>query len=209
MVSTRKKRQSNRKVLSQINGFDQVIVFGNAMSNRQENTTVNEGTADQEFTAGNSGGGPALNENVVNVKILERCFNGRIDREIGKIVGTVEDRIQSTILSAIDSIITPKIKLAIRSKNASSERDATSVMASSEREENIRVTASFVNLSEKNNTLHVLNTNDETRNKNPDEVSEFSNPDTHFDPQPHTHHTDVIAEAEKLATEDSEPTKSD
>ena len=51
MVSTRKKRQSNKKLLSQLDGFDQDIIIGNAASERQENVVVNEGTNDQDFTA--------------------------------------------------------------------------------------------------------------------------------------------------------------
>ena len=46
---------------------------------------------------------------------------------------TVEDKIQYPFLTAIDSNITPKIELAIRSINASSGPDATSVWAHSER----------------------------------------------------------------------------
>ena len=41
---------------------------------------------------------------------------------------------------------------------------------------------------EKNNVLCVSKVNDETRNNNPDEVSELSVPETHFDRQTHTHH---------------------
>ena len=39
---------------------------------------------------------------------------------MGNVVDTVEDRIQNAILTATDSIITPKLELAIRSINASS-----------------------------------------------------------------------------------------
>ena len=46
MVSTRKKRQSNRRLLRQFDDFDQVLVIGNAASERQENTVVNESTKD-------------------------------------------------------------------------------------------------------------------------------------------------------------------
>ena len=77
------------------------------MSDRQENGTINEDTADQEFTVNNSGSNSAANENLVSVKTLERCFNERIDRELGNFVDTAEDRIQNAILTAIDSIITP------------------------------------------------------------------------------------------------------
>ena len=62
-------------------------------------------------------------------------------------------------------------------------------MASSERGEHIEITARLENVSERNNTLHVLNINDETRNKIPDEVNELSVPDTHFDRQPLTYHS--------------------
>ena len=50
MVSTRKKRQSNRKLLSQLDDFGQYINIGNAASERQGNITLNEGTNDQDFT---------------------------------------------------------------------------------------------------------------------------------------------------------------
>ena len=120
MLSTLKKRQSNRRLLSQLDDFDQYFIIGNAMNNRQENTSVKESTADQDFTVGNSDGGQAVNENVVNVKALERCLNEGTDKEMGKKVDSVKDRNQNAILTAIDSIVTTKIELAFRSIKASS-----------------------------------------------------------------------------------------
>ena len=73
--------------------------------------------------------------------------------------------------------------------NASSRRDATSVMANVERVEKTRITAPFENVPETNNTLLVFNTNDETRNNIPGEVCELSVSGTHFDQQPHAHHS--------------------
>ena len=52
MVSTRKKRQSNKRLLSQLKDFDQDLVIGNAASERQENIVVNEGSNDRDFTVG-------------------------------------------------------------------------------------------------------------------------------------------------------------
>ena len=46
MVSTRKKRQSKRRFLSQFNIFDKDIILGNTASDSQENTTVLEGTGE-------------------------------------------------------------------------------------------------------------------------------------------------------------------
>ena len=116
----------------------------------------------------------------MNVKTLERCFNERIDREMSNIVDTVEDRIRNAILPAIDNIVAPKIELAIRSINASSGRDVTSVTANSERGEHVGINASFESASGNNNILHVSNANDETRHDISDELSELSVPETRF-----------------------------
>ena len=188
MVSTRKKRQPNKRLLSQLDDFDQDMIIGNAVSERQETVVVNEGTNDRDFTVSNSSNNTAVNESVMNVKTFERCFNESIDKEMSNIVDTVEDRIQNAILTAIENIVAPKIELAIRSINASSGRDATNVSANSERRERVGINASFENASENNNTLRVPNVSDETRLNIPDEVSELSVPETRFDRQPQTPH---------------------
>ena len=188
MVSTRKKRQSNKRLLSQLDDFDQDIIIGNVAGDRQESVMVNEGTNDQDFTVSTSNVSPTVNENALNVKTLERCFNERIDREMNNIVDTVEDRIQNAILTAIDNIVAPKIELAIRSINASSGRDVASVSGNSERREHVGINASFENASENNNTLGVTNINDEPRRSFLDKVGESLVPGTQFDRQSHTHH---------------------
>ena len=90
----------------------------------------------------------------MKVKTLERCFNERIDRDMSNFVDTVEDRIQSAILTAINNVRAPKIELAIRSINASSGRDVTSVTANSDRGEHVGTNASFENASGNNITLY-------------------------------------------------------
>ena len=188
MVSTRKKRQSNRRLLSHLDDFDQDMITGNAASERQENTVVNEGTNDRDFTVGTSNDSLIVNGNVMNVKTLDRYFNERIDREKNNIVDTVEDRIQNAILTAIDNIVDPKIDLAIRSIEASSGRDVTCMSANSERREQVWINALFESASGSNDTLGVSKVNDETRHNIADEVSELSVPEAHFDRQPQTHH---------------------
>ena len=80
------------------------------------------------------------------------------------------------------------------SLNTSTGRDATYFRAISERREHIGIIASFENISERNNKLHVLNVNNQTRNKTPDEACELSVPRTRFDKQPNTHHRNVSLE---------------
>ena len=188
MVSTRKKRQSSKRLLSQLDDFDQDLIIGNTTSERRENVVANGGVDDQDFTGGTSNVSSIVNENALNVKILERCFNERIDREMSNIVDTVEDRIQNAVLTAIDNIVTPKIELAIRSINASSGRDVTSASGNSERREYEGINASFENASANNRTLGMANTNDETRHDFHNGVSELPVSEAQFDRQLPTHH---------------------
>ena len=67
------------------------------------------------------------NEIIANVKTSERYFNERTDRKMNNIVDRVEDRIQNLFFNAFDSIVAPKIKLAVRSINKSSGQDPTGV----------------------------------------------------------------------------------
>ena len=106
-----------------------------------------------------------------------------------EIVDTVEDRIQNAILPAIGSIITPKIEIAVRSRNKYSGRDATSVTANSESGKAQGLLPVMKTHPEKINTLSVLNTNDESQNNISDEVSELSVAGIAVDHQPHNHHS--------------------
>ena len=140
------------------------------------------------FSFGTSSNNIPVSESTVKMNTLERCFSERIDMEMNSNIDTVEDRIQNAILTAIDNVVAPKIELSIRSINAFSGRDATSVTANSEREEHIGNFASFKNVCGNNTFLRVSIVNDETGHNIPDEVSELSVPGTHFDRQAHTHH---------------------
>ena len=50
---------------------------------------VNEGNTDRDFTVGTYSDNLATNENTVNVKTLERCFNEKIDKETNNVVDAV------------------------------------------------------------------------------------------------------------------------
>ena len=52
MVLTRKKRQANERLLSQLDDLDQDIIIGNTARERQKNAIVNESTADRDYTVG-------------------------------------------------------------------------------------------------------------------------------------------------------------
>ena len=88
------------------------------------------------------------------MKTLDGYHIESTDKEIGNSVDTVQDRIQNEILTALDSIVAPKIEFSFRSVNASSGRDATSVVASCQRGEQLGITAPSENVSER--TIHYM-----------------------------------------------------
>ena len=133
MVSTPKKRKSDRRLLSHLVDFDQDIIIGNTVKDRQENASVNERTGEKEFTVYFSSSSLTANENGIKMKTLGKCFNEKTDKKTGDIGDTVKYKIQNAISTPIDSFITPQIILAIRSPNASSGQDA----ANTERGEHI------------------------------------------------------------------------
>ena len=75
MISTRKKKQSYRKLLSRLDEFDQDAMHGDVAKIGKQNVIINDGTVGRELTAKNSGNTSIANKNTVNVQILERCFN--------------------------------------------------------------------------------------------------------------------------------------
>ena len=108
MVSTSKKRQSNRRLLSELDDFDQIICFGITVSDKQRIATVNEGTGDQESTVGNHENNLTATENALNLRTLERCFIEKVETEISNIADTLADR-KNAIVTATDSIVAPKL----------------------------------------------------------------------------------------------------
>ena len=100
MVSTRETKQSKRRLLSQLDDFDESFFGDAAKSGRQD--VVGNNTGDQAFFVNNNGSNLTANENAMDVQTLERCFSEWTDREMGNIVDTVENTIQNAILAAID-----------------------------------------------------------------------------------------------------------
>ena len=86
MVSTHKERESKRRLLSQLENFVQNFIISKTVSDSEENGKVNECTGDQEFTFDNSGSNFLASESSMNVRILERCFNKSIDKELVYII---------------------------------------------------------------------------------------------------------------------------
>ena len=102
MVFTWRNKQSNRGLFSQLDIFDPDVDIGDAANGEQRNVGVNDGSVDKELTVNNNDANSTTDENTTNVQTLEGCLTDKFDNETGDIVHTVEDRVQITILAAID-----------------------------------------------------------------------------------------------------------
>ena len=154
------------------------------------NLETNNNLADQAFTAKNITTAELANENILDVQTLGISLTDKIFRQTGNFAETVEDRIQSAFSTAMNNFVITRIWSAVRSLNASSGQDVASIVAISERGEQIGITVSFENLSDKNITFHESNIVNETRGYSSTESSKFPVPKTHFDGQSHTHHNE-------------------
>ena len=74
MVATRKIRQSKRRLLFELDDFDQKFIIGNTVCERRANTSVNEGTSGLDFNVGTSVSSLMTTDNTVDVKTLENVL---------------------------------------------------------------------------------------------------------------------------------------
>ena len=160
MVSTRKKKQQNRKFLSQLDDFDRNSSGGNLTSSERQIVEVHSGVIDPEFTTGNINRLVSTNENAIDFQILETSPSYRMVREI---ISALDSMIHNAILTDVDNFTTPGFELAIGSMNASSGQDITSVIANSEGEARIGIITSSENVSDRNNIFHEFNISDDYR----------------------------------------------
>ena len=100
--------------------FNLVVLIGDAMGYAKQIVIGINFCFDREITVNSRVGIPTISENAVTIQALEKYSNQRINGENDKIVETILVRIQNTISTAIDNFITPRMKLAVKSRNVSS-----------------------------------------------------------------------------------------
>ena len=67
MLSTRREKQSHRKLFCELDDFDEDVTTGDPANDRQQDIAVNDGNDDQQFTVTKNGINLATNEKSANV----------------------------------------------------------------------------------------------------------------------------------------------
>ena len=127
MVSTRKKKQQNKRPLSQLDESDTLFVIG------QNNHAAQAGSKTNMVNIGSSSSnmkGPIqVNSSQVDMHTVEENFVSKVQSEVDNVMVTVEIRLQDAVLTAIESLVIPRVQLAMKSANVFSRQNVDGNMS--------------------------------------------------------------------------------
>ena len=119
MVSTRKKKQQNKRLFSQLSERDTDFMLW--QGNQDEQTESRDNTLRRGTSSDNSSNPGQINYPQVDVHTLEENFVSKVQSEVDNVMKSVETRVQDAVLTAIEILVIPRVELAVKSVNAHSE----------------------------------------------------------------------------------------
>ena len=115
MVSTRKKKQQNKRLFGQFNKFGADFMIKQNNHEAQVGTKTN---VEDIGTSSNSMNGP-IQVNSSHTWGKNRYYN---TEWIGYVMTTVETEVQNAVLTVVEKLLIPRVEVAMKSANASSGR---------------------------------------------------------------------------------------
>ena len=188
MVSSRKKKQQNKRLFSKLGEADTDFIIGHSNHGLQ---TENRGNMVNVNTSSDNTNNPTqVNHSQVDVHTLEDYIVSKVQSEVDNVITTIETRVQDALLTAIENLVIPRVELALKSANASSGRSVDSnVLEPDQRDfsgniEGLQMTAlSRINSRTDSNRI------DETRDNITVEEGDLLVNERNIDRQTHTHHS--------------------
>ena len=126
MVSTGKGRQQNKRLLSQLYESNTDFRIGQNNHGTQFEETAN--TAGETTTLNNINNSIQINGSQVDLHTIEQNIVIKVCSEVNNVMTMVETKIQNAVLTAIENLVIPRVKIAMKSINASSELEVDSVV---------------------------------------------------------------------------------
>ena len=120
MVSTRKKRQQNKRLFSQLGEKDTDFMIG--QSNQDKQTDSRDNMLCRGTSSDNANNPAQINYPQVDVHTLEEKNVSKMRSEVDNVMISVETRVEDAVLTAIENLVIPSLELAMKSANAHSER---------------------------------------------------------------------------------------
>ena len=132
VVCTGKKKRKAWKLLSLLGEFDTDLLIGQNNHEAQFESRVN--TMEEYITSTNVNDLAQADSPQVDLHTLERSIAGTVRSEVENVMSSVQTRVQDAILTATESLVIPRVEVAMRSVNASSG-DANSVVPDPEQKD--------------------------------------------------------------------------
>ena len=118
MVSTRNKKQQNRRLFSQLSDSNANFLIGQKDHEAQIESRAN--TADRDNSSNNTNCRNQVNGSQVDMQALEKNIVSKVRIEEDSVMTVVETRVQDAVMTAIENLLITKGELATKSVNASS-----------------------------------------------------------------------------------------
>ena len=118
MVSTREKKQQNLRLLSQLSESNAGFMVGQCNHEAQFESRAN--TVDRNTSLNDTNDPTQVNSPLVVMHTLEKNIFSKVRIEVDSVMTTVETRVQDAVLPAVENLVIPMVKLAIKLVNASS-----------------------------------------------------------------------------------------
>ena len=118
MVSTRKKKHQDERLLSQISESDADCMIGQSNYDTQADSTTNE--VDGNTHLNDTNDPTRVRSSPADMHNFEKNTVIKVQSEVDDLIKTAGTRVQDAILSAMENSVIPRVELAIKSLIASS-----------------------------------------------------------------------------------------
>ena len=185
LVSTRRKKNQQKRQLIQLDETLNDFVFGNNV-----NSNVSESEKLKQQTNGQPNGFKRFDKSARQNQIIKNNFDDHITRAFSSAVMTVEKCMHDAILTAIGKVVIPRIEMAMKSITGSTVHWTNSEVQNPDRKDflgNIRNTP-LMSASSRLDLDNELTRIDETRNNEDFENGDFPALRPNYDRGAQAHH---------------------
>ena len=187
MVSTRKKKQQNKKFFIELS--EKVFDFLIGRSNQDEQIESRGYILYRGTSSDNANHPVQINYRQVDVHSFEEYFISKVRSEVYNLMTSVKTRVLDAVLTAIECLVIPRVELAMKSANAHSEWSVDgNILELDQRDFSGNIKGLRITYSSRINSHTDLYRIDETRGKNTVEEGNLLVKEKNIDWQTYAHH---------------------
>ena len=188
MVSTRKKKQQNKRFLSQLSESNAEFMVVQSKHEAQAKSRTDAADRDTSLkNLKNTKGPKQVKGSEVDVHTLEKNIVNKVRSEVDSVMTTVETRVQDAVMTAMENLVIPTVEFAMKSANALSGNGIGSVVLDpDQRDFSVNIEGLQMTASSRINSQTNSNRIGETRDNITVEGSDLLVNKRNFDQQTHS-----------------------